>query len=382
MRRNRIEYFLLLSLFLVLFIIFEKNMFLWAFIGMIVFSILARILATLDKNKVEVVAQILFNEQKKPYLHIRVNKTKRLIMTNQLLIHYSLNHSLFNEKEKKEILLPLINQENFYDFDFDETYCGQIQVHCESCALLDVFRLFSMSVYHSQINSCIIYPSKVNIKLGMLENDKGMVDYEGLVQNKKGHDLSEIYDIRKYEPGDDVRSIHWKLSQKIDDLVIREASNLSQYSVLVILDLALENKQVNEINRAISLFISICERLLENQIGFCIPLVNLNGMDFKEINNLNQFHESLDILLSLQASKDHGDLLKYLFLNHMEMSFTKFIVVGNGKFETELNITGQERSVSVIHACADIQKYYYIESQQCFDAYVPISGNETYTLYF
>lgn len=382
MRKNRIEYFLLFVLFLVLFIVFEKNMFLWAFVGMIVFSFLARILAIVDKNKVQVAAQVLLNDQKNSYLHINVHKTKPLIMTNQLLIRYSLNHTLFNEKEKKEILIPLTDQMDSYDFVFDDSYCGQIQIDCESCALLDVFRLFSMPVEHNKINSCIIYPSKVHVQLGILEGNKGIVDYEGVVQNKKGHDLSEIYDIRKYEPGDDVRSIHWKLSQKIGDIVIREASNLSQYSVLVIPDLALENRQIQEMNRAFSLFIAICERLLENQIGFCIPLVNQNGVDFKEINNLNQFHESLDILLSLQASKHHGDLLKYLFLSHMEMAFTKFIVVGNGKFELELNITSQDRSVSVIHACADVKKYYYIESQQYFDAFVPTNDDETYTLYF
>lgn len=382
MRKNHIEYFLLINSFLILFIVFEKNMFLWAFIGMIVFSILARILATLDKNKVEVVAQVLLNDQKKPYLHIHVHKTKHLIMTNQLLIRYSLNHTLFHEKEKKEILIPLTNQKDSYDFVFDETYCGQIQIECENCALLDVFRLFSMPVKHSKINSCIIYPSKVNIQLGMLENDKGMVDYEGVVQNKKGHDLSEIYDIRKYEPGDDVRSIHWKLSQKIDDIVIREASNLSQYNVLIIPDLALENKKVDELNGAVALLAAISEKLLEMQIGFCIPLIDQKNVELKEINNLNQFHEALNALLSLQASKKHGDVLKYLLLNHMDTLFTKFIVVGNGQFQTDLNVTSEERSLSVIHACADIKKYYYIESPQYFDAFVPTNNDEMYTLYF
>lgn len=31
---------------------------------------------------------------------------------------------------------------------------------------------------------------------------------------KKGHDFSEVVDVREYQPGDKLQNIHWKLSAK------------------------------------------------------------------------------------------------------------------------------------------------------------------------
>lgn len=45
--------------------------------------------------------------------------------------------------------------------------------------------------------------------------------------------LSEQYEIRTYRPGDALRSVHWKLTAKIDDILVRESVE-PRYSVLAI----------------------------------------------------------------------------------------------------------------------------------------------------
>lgn len=51
------------------------------------------------------------------------------------------------------------------------------------------------------------------------------------MQNRKGSDASEMFDIRDYVPGDDIRTIHWKLSGKTDELIVRQASAPSHYNI-------------------------------------------------------------------------------------------------------------------------------------------------------
>ena len=383
MKKNRIEYCVLIFVLLALFVWFEKTMFLWAILGLIVLCILARILIQMDKDKVSVKTKVVFND-KKPYLEVHIEKKSRLICTNQLFMRFMFKHTLFDISQEKEILLTLSKDTDIYRIDIDDTYCGQVIMECKTCALLDVFCLFSMPVQYQKRNSAIVYPNKVHVQLGMANNGQGMVDFDGMAQNQKGHDLSEIFDIRKYEPGDDVRSIHWKLSQKIGDLVIREASNLSQYSILVIPDFALEALDIEEMNTAVSVFIALSEELLESRVGFCVPLVSEKEIELRDINNLNQFHETLDSLLSLKAMPSHGELIRYLFLNHFDGAFTRLIVVGNGRFKNDFYHADTERSFSLIHACKDVNQYYYTESQKYFDAYVPVhqKGNEKYSLYF
>ena len=41
---------------------------------------------------------------------------------------------------------------------------------------------------------------------------------------KKGDDPSEIFDIREYADGDKIQRIHWKLSSKTGDLMVKEGS--------------------------------------------------------------------------------------------------------------------------------------------------------------
>ena len=65
----------------------------------------------------------------------------------------------------------------------------------------------------------------MDIRVELDKNMTGASQEEGMIQNRKGNDPSEIFDIREYVPGDDIRSIHWKLSSKTDTLILKEASN-------------------------------------------------------------------------------------------------------------------------------------------------------------
>lgn len=62
----------------------------------------------------------------------------------------------------------------------------------------------------------------------------------------RGHDLGwkprpgggpgEDYDLREYRPGDPMRSVHWKLSSKLDGLVVRETLEPRRSAILITFD--------------------------------------------------------------------------------------------------------------------------------------------------
>lgn len=52
-----------------------------------------------------------------------------------------------------------------------------------------------------------------------------------------GDDLSEIGDIREYRKGDMIHSIHWKLSARFDQLMVRDPGDTSETTFLIFLDL-------------------------------------------------------------------------------------------------------------------------------------------------
>lgn len=52
-----------------------------------------------------------------------------------------------------------------------------------------------------------------------------------------GDNLSEIGDIREYRKGDMIHSIHWKLSARFDQLMVRDPGDTSEATFLIFLDL-------------------------------------------------------------------------------------------------------------------------------------------------
>ncbi len=52
-----------------------------------------------------------------------------------------------------------------------------------------------------------------------------------------GTDVSQIFDVREYRPGDRLQRIHWKLSAKSDGLLVREDSQPLACAVVFLLDM-------------------------------------------------------------------------------------------------------------------------------------------------
>ncbi len=52
----------------------------------------------------------------------------------------------------------------------------------------------------------------------------------------KGDDVSETFGIRAYEPGDSAKHIHWKLSGKADELLVKELSLPVENRMMIIAD--------------------------------------------------------------------------------------------------------------------------------------------------
>lgn len=93
---------------------------------------------------------------------------------------------------------------------------------------------------------------------------------------KPGGGASEIYEHRSYHPGDPVKDIHWKLSLKSDELVVREALEPVRHRVV----LALRTPRGAE-NRAVNLgnLRYLSHWLLEN--GVPHELVWMDGEQFR-----------------------------------------------------------------------------------------------------
>ena len=92
----------------------------------------------------------------------------------------------------------------------------------------------------------VVLPQNETVRdIDMTDMSRGMTESEETV--KRGHDFSDVSDVREYIPGDKLMSIHWKLSAKRDILMVKDRVSMSDQQMVVLVDLSGSDEEIDEI---------------------------------------------------------------------------------------------------------------------------------------
>lgn len=123
-------------------------------------------------------------------------------------------------------------------FQVEDAEVGKLFATVTDFRTQDLFGLMSWPVEHVAAAELLVPPPDVPAEVRMLEALETTGESVRYSENERGTDVSELFDIRDYEPGDDIRAIHWKLSAKQDAPILREFSQPLNYSVILLVELA------------------------------------------------------------------------------------------------------------------------------------------------
>lgn len=101
-----------------------------------------------------------------------------------------------------------------------------------------------------------------------------MIDSDKFSDTQKGDDSSQVFEIRNYRPGDDIRRIHWRLSSKQDDLIVKEYSKPIDEDCVVMLETGIGSSSAEEkkshADSLLSVFMKLSFELLGNEQAFSV----------------------------------------------------------------------------------------------------------------
>lgn len=106
---------------------------------------------------------------------------------------------------------------------------GEIQL-----TVKDVFGLYSLRKNITTETSLLVYPETIELSTFRIT----AVEQSGelLVEDPAFQDRSRISSIREYRDGDWIKSIHWKLSAKLDQLMVKDYENRGNAHVAMFID--------------------------------------------------------------------------------------------------------------------------------------------------
>lgn len=116
-------------------------------------------------------------------------------------------------------------------------HVGVLTVRMKQLVMWDYLQLFFL---RKKINAVVKVTATPILSSDILAGEdvtKGLEDTnETLMQ--KGEDASEIFEIREYQNGDKLHKIHWKLTSKLDQIMVKEFSEEKCKKVTILLDLS------------------------------------------------------------------------------------------------------------------------------------------------
>ena len=116
------------------------------------------------------------------------------------------------------------------------SYRGNYSIGLKCAYVTDLFRMFRFRLDVYSLSDVFVMPRRLIIA-GESDVRASDVNTDSMV-NLIGAERSEVSDIRDYRQGDHMKSIHWKLSSKKEDLITKEYSMNSGKTTYVFADMA------------------------------------------------------------------------------------------------------------------------------------------------
>lgn len=190
-----------------------------------------------------------------------------------------------------------------------EKRCEMVSVKAETAGLrqfelskmlcYDWLHLFSGGKKLKQRISVLVLPEIYPVAMEIQASFRYFGDESGLYyEDDEGNDPTEVLDIRPYQAGDRFQKIHWKLSQRTGDLMVREYSEPIGFAVVFLLDTDVFSEAY------IETFMSISMQMCEEKCLHYICYMDGNGVLVrKAIIHI----ESIYLFLQMVAGKNQKD---------------------------------------------------------------------------
>ena len=180
-------------------------------------------------------------------------------------------------------------------------WCGCIRFALNSWKSFDFFGICSRKRKTELCSCTVVMPEKQKQDFSFLTKEGFDMESFRYSGSRPGDDPGETFDIREYREGDSIRQIHWKLTGKMDRLIIREKSFPVDDTVLILAEAFLPKKDPGTAQTLAEVFAAVLSSFMEQGISCQAGVYD---------GSTGRFY-----IEKLRSQEDYENIL-YLFLRH------------------------------------------------------------------
>jgi len=288
------------------------------------------------------------------------------------LITIEIKNCMTGEMQDLTTMFP-VSSRNQQSIKFSVTYrhCGKIIISLKKIKIYDYVKLFSKINRIDIKKEILVIPSVLSISPQILTQTVSVSDDSEFSKTRPGDDSSEIFDIRKYAYGDKINRIHWNLSSKMDETMVKEYSLPVSCQLIIVFDypviLSGENSY-NRVDAVVDSLMSLSVYMTANGLRHKIYWYNSSAgtertNDISSEDDLNEFlHELFSAgtysdefrtFISYQNEQLHTDMSHTIYLSTVfsDEILHNFSLIQNSHRKTYITVTDTDKN-------SDNKNYY------------------------
>lgn len=227
-----------------------------------------------------------------------------------------------------------------FAYNIECKYRGRYEVGITKIEFVDFLNIFKLKLIENKVNSVTIFP-RIKMTQEFLGDGMAPSDYR-LALLRRGREDDSIISLREYAYGDSSRLIHWKLTARMQKLVVMDRESGFDNKVSIILDLSkteleksktvvLEDRLIEDLIAVTNFFINknIPVNLIYYKNSLIIDRV-ASKQDFDQMHKLMaeiQFDSDLEIEKLLQEALAGSNSKNSLFIFTKKLSRELYLAV-------------------------------------------------------
>lgn len=367
MLKQRLMYIFMLLADIGVFIFTNTRPLLISAIVMIILPIMsfAVLLITVSTMKTECEIDSITETNTEIFANLKIN-SKINVYPGMISFRRVIHSVMFDVKDENIFEYELANRKKIINIKFKTPMCGRHNFIIDNVKFYDALRLFGISKNFSIEKSITVYPKCIDMTV--LRKNASTIENDGIIYDKykKGNDRSEIFDLRDYEKGDDRRSIHWKLSSKVNKTIVREFSRPNNFKTMILCDLSLkfDDKEISYdvVSNNIALALAISSDMTKNGVEHSMCMLGKNVSEIAEINGIQDDKKIQNGILSVPLSKREFNTALYFLNINSSYKVSKLIYITREYDKESIRMLSNIMNVTIIVTNDDDNNTYELDN--------------------